>query len=118
MKYTLLAPCADCPFRTDIRPFLSGEDRVRELQRAQDGEFPCHKTTELDEDTDELLNRENTVACAGRMIMSMNAYNGLGTIDALSARCGMFDPHALDLDAPVFADWDAMAEAMEEARHR
>lgn len=117
MKYTLRTPCADCPFRTDIRPFLSGEDRVRELEQAQDGEFPCHKTTELGEE-DELLNREDTVACAGRMIMSMNAYNGLGTIDALSARLGMFDPHALDLDAPVFDDWDAMADAMEEARSR
>ncbi len=118
MKYTMLTPCVACPFRTDITPFLSGADRVRELEQAQDGEFPCHKTTELDEDTDELLNREHTVACAGRMVMSMNAYNGLGTIDALSARMGMFDPAALDLVAPVFADWDAMADAMEEARSR
>ena len=90
---------------------------MRELEQAQDAEFPCHKTTELG-DNDELLNREQTVACAGRMVMSMNAYNGLGTMDALCARMGMFDPAALDLDAPVFDDWDAMADAMEEENGR
>lgn len=117
MKYTRMTPCDSCPFRNDIIPFLSGEKRVRELERCQDGEFPCHQTTELDEDDGEtLLNHEKTVACAGRMIMSWLAYGGLGQIDAMSARCGMFDPEKLDLDAPVFDGWDEMADAMEEAR--
>lgn len=110
-----MSPCDQCPFRNDIRPFLSGADRVRELEQHQDGEFPCHKTTVLDEDDGEtVLNWEKTVACAGRMIMSWNAYGGLGQIDAMSARCGMFDPHNLDLDAPVFSDWDEMADVMED----
>ena len=116
MKYTLMTPCAACPYRADIPPFLSGAGRVRELQRHQDGEFPCHKTTELDED-EKLLNGEDTVACAGRMIMSMRAYNGFGTLDALAASAGWFKPEDLNLDAPVFDGWDAMADAMEEARH-
>ena len=49
------------------------------------------------------------------MIMSWLAYGGLGQIDAMSARCGDFDPNDLDLDAPVFDGWDEMADAMEEA---
>lgn len=111
-----MTPCKQCPFRTDITPFLSGEERIRELERHQDGEFPCHQTTELDEEEGEtLLNREKTVACAGRMIMSWLAYGGLGKIDAISARMGMFDPKNLDLDAPVFDGWDEMADANEEA---
>lgn len=107
-----MSPCDQCPFRADITPFLSGAERVRELERHQDGEFPCHQTTELGDD-DELLNREKTVACAGRMVMSWKSQGGLGTIDAMSARCKMFDPVDLDLDAHVFENWDAMAEAME-----
>ncbi len=88
---------------------------MRELEQHQNGEFPCHKTTELDEEDGEtLLNHEKTVACAGRMIMSWNAYGGLGQIDAMSARCGMFNPHKLDLDAPVFSCWDEMADVMED----
>ena len=117
MKYTMKTPCEACPFRNDITPFLSGEDRVRELEQHQDGEFPCHKTTELDEDDGEtLLNPNGTVACAGRMIMSWNAYGGFGQLDAMAARLGMFDPETLNYDAPVFEDWDEMAEEMDAHR--
>ena len=45
MKYTMKAPCADCPFRTDVKPYLR-RGRLREVGRLMvgDGTFTCHKS--------------------------------------------------------------------------
>ena len=48
MAYKLTRPCAHCPFRSDIPPFLRSA-RVSEIERGLErGEFACHAT--LDDD--------------------------------------------------------------------
>lgn len=47
----MLSPCADCPFRTDVKFFL-GEGRREEIANSllHDKLFGCHKTTAFDDD--------------------------------------------------------------------
>jgi len=64
-------PCAHCPFRVDVKPFLHPE-RGEELAYATQNRyqsFPCHKTTvSSDDDEDgsgERYYDNNTKECAG-----------------------------------------------------
>jgi hypothetical protein len=75
--YELTKPCPTCPFRSDIRPFLT-PGRVDEIERALvRGEFPCHKTVDYDSvpeddngDTDlQARNTHGEAHCAGALIL-------------------------------------------------
>lgn len=63
-------PCQHCPFRNDVKPFLRPE-RAEELAYSVSNpfnDFPCHKTTEYDEDDDgngDMLHAETSKTCAG-----------------------------------------------------
>jgi hypothetical protein len=63
-------PCAHCPFRNDVKPYLTTE-RAEELAYAAQNpysSFPCHKTTEYEEDDNgegEMVATENSKQCAG-----------------------------------------------------
>jgi hypothetical protein len=68
-------PCAHCPFRRDVRPFLRperGEDLAYSAENPYN-DFPCHKTTVEDEDSDEgdMLVVESTLTCAGFLSMQI-----------------------------------------------
>lgn len=74
-------PCAQCPFRKDVRPFLHPA-RAEELaiaagNRYQD--FPCHKTLERSEDGEELLQTRKSLTCAG--FLSLRAAEGVDVPD-------------------------------------
>lgn len=45
--YGLISPCKNCPFRTDIKPFITAA-RAKDILSSQ-GEFHCHKTIEVGE---------------------------------------------------------------------
>jgi hypothetical protein len=69
-------PCQHCPFRRDVKPYLRTE-RAEELAYAATNPyntFPCHKTTEDDEEGDgsERLVTENTKECAGFLTLMAN----------------------------------------------
>ena len=77
MAYDLITPCAQCPFRTDITPYITAE-RAESILLA-DGEFHCHKTiTVSDEAVDdeidcddtyrEVTDDKNAQVCAGFLI--------------------------------------------------
>lgn len=68
-------PCSNCPFRRDVRPYLTPE-RAREIAYAaanQYNDFPCHKTIKYDGDEDDYgrptgdFSRAKT--CAGFLTM-------------------------------------------------
>jgi hypothetical protein len=72
-------PCKHCPFRNDVKPFLH-PDRAAEIAYAAENpysSFPCHKTTEHDEDSEdgEMLVTENSKECAG--FLTLRAQTGL-----------------------------------------
>lgn len=78
-NYFCKVPCKHCPYRNDIKPFLTNE-RAEELAYHAENPyntFPCHKTTEYDENSDdgEMLTTENSKECAGFLTMQI-AING------------------------------------------
>ena len=66
-------PCQHCPFRVDVRPFLRVERAEELAYNASNryGTFPCHKTTEADDDSDdgEMMVVESTKECCGHLTM-------------------------------------------------
>lgn len=71
-------PCEHCPFRRDVKPFLT-DGRAEELAYATENpynSFPCHKTTEHCDDDDsydgEMMVTERSKECAGFLSMQVN----------------------------------------------
>ena len=107
MRFTLKAPCKDCPFRND-KPKLKGwlgEDRATEIDDAlsKDGAFPCHKTLGYCDDTGDRIVKTESIFCGGALIylhkqgrLFDNAQTRIGAIFK------MYAPDDLDMNAPVF----------------
>ena len=105
--YRLKSPCDNCPFRTDITPFIKGE-RAEEIFESlvRGATFPCHKTLDYDSSDDgSPVEKETTAHCAGALIMleHMNMPNQMMRI---AERIGVYDPARLDMNAPVYDDAD------------
>ncbi len=69
-------PCKHCPFRNDVTPFLH-PDRAAEIAYAAENpysDFPCHKTTEYNEDTEDLEYTDRSLTCAG--FLTLRAQSG------------------------------------------
>lgn len=69
MKYELTKPCNNCPFRSDkLFPLKPG--RVKEILDSlmRRGEFPCHKTTQHDDDGN-YVKTETEQHCVGVLIL-------------------------------------------------
>jgi hypothetical protein len=67
-------PCEHCPYREDIKPFLHPE-RGSELAFAAQNRyqsFPCHKTTESDDEGMECQVVAHTKVCAGFLSLQHN----------------------------------------------
>lgn len=79
MSYYMKKPCEHCPYRNDVRPFLHpsrGEELAFHAQNPYNS-FPCHKTTESDEESEEgeMLVTEKSKECAG--FMTLQCQNGM-----------------------------------------
>jgi len=106
MSYKLTSPCTNCPFRKDIKFYLTN-GRVREIISAitnNGGTFDCHKTTGVD--GPENIKRQH---CAGALIMLEKA--GIlfsNQMVRIASRLGMFNPDRLDMNAPTFESPEEM----------
>ena len=112
MKFDLKRPCPNCPFRTDIAPYLTAA-RVEEITTAvidQDQSFACHETTEYSEESGDLEQVENSQFCAGAMLLSETGRFGNQWLQ-LAERLTKFDPAKLDRSSPVFKTREEMIEA-------
>jgi hypothetical protein len=74
MSYFIKKPCKNCPYRKDVKPYLTperGEELAYHTQNPYNS-FPCHKTTEFDEDDfgNEYVSNEPK-ECAGFMTMQI-----------------------------------------------
>lgn len=129
MDYTMVRPCAKCPFRDDITPYLT-EDRVYEIGYAlENGTFPCHETVdysneswydgdEYDEDEPYYVPTGDEKHCAGAMIMleKMEMPSQMMRIcERLKNDDGtlMYDRDKLDMDSPVYDNIDEMASVQD-----
>lgn len=118
MKFILTRPCADCPFRTDLVPYLT-LDRMREIIGDPDahgrGYFPaesfsCHKTVDYSDDSGDGRTTERTQHCAGAAIVLVRDRIP-NTAMQLAERLLSWDPDSLDQSAPVYASRRACLDA-------
>lgn len=110
MKFDLRKPCANCPFRTDIN-FPLAQERVEQIVEAitdLDQTFACHKTVKHDDDG-EHVHSKNEQHCAGALIL-LERIQRPNQMMRIAERCGFYDRHKLEMDAPVFGSADEMIE--------
>lgn len=109
MEYTMTTPCPQCPFRSDIRPYLHPA-RVREIERALErSDFPCHKTLAHDDDG-ATRSTSDSIHCAGALIL-LEKLDRPSQMMRICERLGFYDRTKLDMDAPVFGSFDEMYRA-------
>ena len=102
MKFDLKRPCAECPFRCDIRPYLTAE-RAREIISAivpGQQTFACHKTVDYEQDSDGVVDNDSQ-HCAGALIL-LEKIERPNQMMRIAERLGLYDRRALDMTAPIF----------------
>ena len=110
MNYALKRPCAKCPFRCDIWPFLTTA-RAEEISDSLiQSEFPCHETLDYNTEDGEPAETRQTGHCAGALIM-LEKMEQPSQMMRICERLGMYDRHRLDMNAPVFEDSEDFIQA-------
>jgi hypothetical protein len=119
MRFDLKRPCGECPFRSDIRPYLT-LPRAREIALGVAGRggggrgfgpgitFACHKTVTK-------LGAKGGIEeqmCGGALAMLAKAdLLWDNQMIRIAARFHIFDPAGIDATAQVYAGPDEMIEA-------
>ena len=108
--FALKTPCKNCPFRSDkVFPPL-GKRRIQGIVDSirSDNDFPCHKTTEFDEDENgEQITVESGAWCAGALAMleATGETNNHFKL-RLAQLFGAYSPLNLRLkNTPIFQSW-------------
>lgn len=94
MNYSMTEPCDACPFRHG-----SGF-KLPALKRHASGEFACHKTCELSDETGNYERKEKSLHCAGALIF-LEKRNQPSQMMRICERLGMYDRRKLNMKAPV-----------------
>jgi len=124
MRFDLVRPCGNCPFRTDVHPYINAA-RVREILGGGKGRdhwpcvsFPCHKTIDYDvEDGERAHIPPDAQQCAGVMII-LTRDGRPNQAMQLGERLLGADFSKLDMTAPVYASTQAAITAHETADRR
>ena len=117
MNYDLKKPCANCPFRTDIAPYLT-KGRVREIDQALvRGTFACHKTTGVEKDGEITVDSSEMQHCAGALIL-LEKTGRSSQMMRIVERLGGYDRTKLDMEAPVFGSFSEMVRAQQPRKRR
>lgn len=122
MRFDLKRPCRDCPFRTDVRGYLTPA-RAEEITAAVlkgDATFTCHKTltgeyVETDDESIYVPGDTGEQHCAGALILEAKAGHPNLPI-RLARMTSMLDTDRLDMTAPVFDTAEEMIEHMRRSR--
>ena len=69
-------PCKHCPYRRDVKPFLTlgRAEELAYLPSNPFNSFSCHKTTEYNEETEDMEVIESSKECAG--FLTLRAQEG------------------------------------------
>jgi hypothetical protein len=112
MRFDLVRPCSNCPFRSD-RPFHLRRERVLEILGDPSCEkrwwpaasFPCHKTIKYRGD-DTVNIGPDAQQCAGVMGV-LHRTNRPNDAMQLAERFGLWQPSKLDPRAPFYESIEA-----------
>lgn len=94
MNYMMTKPCEACPF------LIGSGFTFASLSRHASGDFACHKTCELSEETDCFELKKKSLHCAGALIF-LEKQNKPHQMMRIAERLGMYDRRKLDMSAPV-----------------
>lgn len=118
IDFDLTRPCPQCPFRTDIEPFLT-RVRAEEIATAitdQDKTFSCHKTVDYSEGGDGAT-AQNEQHCAGALIL-LEHMKRPNQMMRIMERIGLYHRHRLDMQSPVYTTTQDWIEAHPPHRRR
>lgn len=99
----LTTPCKNCPFRTDIPPFLR-KDRAAGIAHEtfkMGRAFNCHKTVDYSTGQDQGRITLDSINCAGSLILAKKI-NRPSQLAQIAERMGLWSPASLNMRAPVF----------------
>lgn len=107
MLFDLAKTCSNmCPFRTDCLEGWLGEERALEIADSLvRSAFPCHKTTQFDDEDGEHVPHVKEQHCAGALIV-MEKMGQPSQMVRIAERLRMYDRNRLDMFQPVFDDLD------------
>src|SRR5437870_5231493 len=97
--YRLTRPCAKCPFRRDIKPFLTPAAAREIAESLERSEFPCHETLDYSGDGDGEgggRETEQTAHCAGALIV-LEKVERPSQMMRICERIGLYDRRKLDM---------------------
>lgn len=103
-NFKLTRPCDNCPFRTDIPPYLNRERATVIANDLQHKTFECHKSAYATQPrtVDGRFAKRDHSHCAGALIIQEKT-NQRGDMQQIAQRLGLYDPGRLDMTAPVFS---------------
>lgn len=94
MNYSMTEPCDACPF-------LKGSGFTwRSLIEHASGEFACHKTCKLDDESGTFEPQQKSLHCAGALIF-LEKQDAPHQMMRICERLGHYDRRKLNMDAPV-----------------
>ena len=94
MNYSMTEPCDACPF------LIGSGFEYRSLVAHASGEFACHKTCELSDETGVYEPKQKSLHCAGALIF-LEKQEKPHQMMRISERLGFYDHTKLNMDAPV-----------------
>lgn len=96
MKYTQTKPCKECPFLNSMKNGFT----MKRLKEFASGEFPCHKSADMDEEEGEFKATSKSVHCAGALIF-LEKRGQSHQMMRITERFGNYDFKKLDMKADV-----------------
>jgi hypothetical protein len=115
MNYDLTTPCKNCPFRSDVKPYIHA-GRAEEILRS-DGCFPCHKTVDYSSEDEDGFTRgkptKKSQHCAGFLIL-LERDDTPNQMMRIAERLRLYDRNKLRMDAPVYESVEGCLAAHEE----
>ncbi len=101
MKYEMRQPCPKCPFRSDVKPYIT-PTRAREILTGN-AEFACHATLDYAHDDEDGEGKETpkTQHCAG-VLICLEHDERPHQMMRIAESLRFYDRTKLDMDAPVY----------------
>jgi hypothetical protein len=111
MEFNLVGPCSDCPFRSDINPYLKSARVLQIVGDLETATFACHNTTSATKPQPRSNGKfaKRIVEHCGGALVAMAKSEMFGCLQQVAERLGMWDSSKLQITAPVYSLGEMLA---------